>query len=340
MSTSHTFGSTDRYYAGTTESAAPPRGKQSTPYDAAFESVAKPLEEIVERVVSEFNVPVRDALRAETGLKLSFQGRQQSVRIRVVPGLPGPLDALARAQQDASIWAIYLHRALLETTRDGLGLLLSQWGLLLPPPQRSLPGYEEVPDTSAKDSVERSKELLEEILDRAKSVELEGKLKGLNEDVLGAYFFHRGEIQLYWMAIGLYAGILGRPVRELATITLIHELAHAYSHLGFDIDMGEWKTPEFANADLEIVEGLAQFYTEAVMDRVGLRSGSLTKTFNTLLAMQSKPYNVHRDWAKDARARGEIVRLGMLAARRHGIKDYDKFEDYLADGGGLLERAK
>jgi hypothetical protein len=37
--------------------------------------------------------------------------------------------------------------------------------------------------------------------------------------------------RFYWMAIGFFAGIVGRPVRELALITLIHELSHAYTHL-------------------------------------------------------------------------------------------------------------
>lgn len=205
--------------------------------------------------------------------------------------------------------------------------------------QRNLPGYEELPETEGQSAVLRSRALFEGLLERAKTVELKSKLKGLNEDVLGAYFFRRGEIQLYWMALGLFAGIIGRPVRELALITLLHELAHAHTHLGLDIDLQEWKTNEFAGADMRMVEGLAQFYTEAAMDRVSSRSGELSTTFNALLGFQSEPYLCHRKWGECSGSGGEIVRLGMVAARRHGIQKYDEFKRGLNNASGLLERS-
>src|SRR5207247_2432446 len=130
MSEIQPFGSQDRYYADGPDTVMRPSPMPQTPaYRSAFQPVAQDLEQTVERVVREFNGLVREALRAETGLKLNLQGRQQSVRIRVMPGLPQPLDAPARDQPDPSIWAIYLHRALFETTRNGLGTLLSQWNL-------------------------------------------------------------------------------------------------------------------------------------------------------------------------------------------------------------------
>ena len=338
MSGIQTFGSPDRYYATNSDPVVrAATGGQKPAYMAAFAPVARTLEAAVEQVVREFNVLAREALRAETGLKLNFQGRQQSVRIRVMPGLPQPLDALAREQPDPSLWAIYLHRALFETTREGLTLLLSQWNLLLPPTQRNLPGYEEVPDTSGQPAVQQSKLLLDRLLEKANAADLKNKLIDLNQDLLGAYFFNRGEIQVYWMAIGFFAGIIGRPVRELALITLIHELSHAYTHLGLDIDMQEWGTKEFAAADLRIVEGLAQFYTEGVIDRVKTRGGELQATFEALLQFQSEPYCCHRSWAKESYHRGETVRLAMVAARRHGILKYEDFERGLTHADGLLE---
>lgn len=87
-----------------------------------------------------------------------------------------------------------------------------------------------------------------------------------------------------------------------------------------------------------IVEGLAPFYTEASMDRVRARSGDLKATCDALLPFQSRPYSCHRNWAKDSSARGEIVCLGMVAARRHGLQKYEAFENGLTDAGGLLER--
>lgn len=62
-------------------------------------------------------------------------------------------------------------------------------------------------------------------------------------------------------------------------------------------------------------------------------------TFDTLLGFQSEAYSCHRQWAKDLRSRREIVRLGMVAARRHGIQNYDAFEGGLTNAGGFLQRS-
>jgi hypothetical protein len=292
---------------------------------------------VVQQVVQELNVPVRDALRAETGLRLNFQGRQQSVRIRVVLGFPRPLREIAEHQPDASIWAVYLHRALLETTRDGLELLLAQWTTLLPDSQRPLFGNEAPPNAGDQDAVARSREIVSGSLLRADSAALKKKLTDINQDVLGAYLFRRGEVQLYWMAIGLFAGIVGRPVKEVALIGLIHELAHAYTPLGLDIDKFEWNTDAFAESDLRIVEGLAQFYTEAVIDRLRARSSGLQSTFDALLALQSKAHTCHRDWAKVRCAQGDraIVDAGDAEARDEGLRE---FMATVGHGGQLLDR--
>jgi hypothetical protein len=89
---------------------------------------------------------------------------------------------------------------------------------------------------------------------------------------LGAYFFRVPEVHLYWMVIGLVAGVLGISVESLTVVVAAHELAHAYTHLGRDIDGKRWDTEEFARADLNIVEGIAQFYTEVVSRKLEPRN--------------------------------------------------------------------
>ena len=51
-------------------------------------------------------------------------------------------------------------------------------------------------------------------------------------------------------------------------MVLTHELAHAYTQLGADIDGRRWAAASFAKAETELKEGLAQYYTERVLRRV------------------------------------------------------------------------
>ena len=71
------------------------------------------------------------------------------------------------------------------------------------------------------------------------------------------HFFKVPEIRLYWMAIALVAQMLAAPLDALTVVVLTHELAHAYSHLGRDIDGRRWETDAFAKTDLSIAEGIA-----------------------------------------------------------------------------------
>ncbi len=74
------------------------------------------------------------------------------------------------------------------------------------------------------------------------------------------------------MAHALFAGAFGLRIEDLAVVTLAHELSHAYTHVGRDIDGGTWRDPGFRQSDLAVVEGLAQFYTAAVAQKLAMRA--------------------------------------------------------------------
>jgi hypothetical protein len=100
---------------------------------------------------------------------------------------------------------------------------------------------------------------------------------------------------VYWMVIGVMSGVLGVPVDALAIVVATHELAHAYSHLGRDIDGSRWETEAFARAELNIAEGIAQFYTEMICHKLP----------------------------------GEVVRSCMIESRKTSITSYSVFESSL-----------
>ncbi len=95
--------------------------------------------------------------------------------------------------------------------------------------------------------------------------------------------------------------------------------AHAYTHLSHDIDNERWETERFAETQLNIVEGLAQFYTQVVCKRIGQRMPAALDAYRALLDKQSGPYKAHLDWVQDDEQGGEIVRVSMIECRSKGI---------------------
>jgi hypothetical protein len=70
---------------------------------------------------------------------------------------------------------------------------------------------------------------------------------------------------------------------------------------------------------LEVVEGLAQFYTQVVAERLAPRTPGLKTAYEALLSLQGGPYLAHQEWLKgDRRQRGEVVRFALIAARSRG----------------------
>jgi hypothetical protein len=149
----------------------------------------------------------------------------------------------------------------------------------------------------------------------------------IREDVLGAYYFRIPEIRLYWVVIGIVARVLAVSVEALTVVVLAHELAHAYTHLGLDIDNERWDTEQFARSEKDIVEGLAQFYTQVVCKRIGQRMPEALNAYHALLAKQSGPYKAHLGWVRDNEHGGEIVRISMIECRSKGILASSAFAD-------------
>jgi len=179
---------------------------------------------------------------------------------------------------------------------------------------------------SGRDEFERVQQTAQAWLKQLDKVQAIEKLIGINEDVLGAYFYRVPEIRLYWVVIGIIARALGISAEALTVVVLAHELAHAYTHLGRDIDSQRWDTNQFARAHLDIVEGLAQFYTSVLCQRLEQRMPAALAAYKVLLAKQSGPYRAHEAWVKDHPQAGEVIRVSMIECRSQGITDAKEFE--------------
>ena len=173
--------------------------------------------------------------------------------------------------------------------------------------------------------------------------------KEVLDDVLGVYRCepsgtsdrktpNPARIEVYWACVGLCASLLDRPTEALAIVVITHELAHAYTQLGSDIEGYRWRVEEFWKAERSLIEGLAQYYTERVLTRLASRGAPFAEaleTFTSLLQHQSVEYTHYQDWtdhpSSASDADQEAVRTAMLEARRTDKGTLSEFKKRLAE---------
>lgn len=281
------------------------------------------LRETVQRSFKQWNQTIREALRSETALKFVSAGERQFVPVKIRDGLPIPFRKIIR-EYDDTWWELYLNRKRLENTLNGLLFLKENYERIV----QFDPKYSKVArNTEITNTIELVNGLmnLKQPEEMDEKDDLKEKIKRIRQDILGAYFFRIPEIHIYWMVIGILANILGVSVDGLTFVVLTHELSHAYSHRGLDIDGHIWETEAFGRSDIHIIEGLAQFYTSQICDRFQERFPLGKEAFEKLLEMQPEPYTDFKKWFNNDKKAGEPVRYSMIQVRKHLIMEYTQF---------------
>jgi hypothetical protein len=177
-----------------------------------------------------------------------------------------------------------------------------------------------------------SRTLITDVLKRSIDDDLLMRFQKIEEDTLGAYWVHASKIQLYWMPLAIFAALLGVSLSTLTIAVLCHELVHAYSHRGVDMDGSFWPTDRFIKTDVYVKEGLAQYYTEQVMRALGTRLPDGLSTFLAKTSKQSAPYTTYQNWLGERKQPSpEATRSAMLALRNSNpaIFDHEKFLEKL-----------
>lgn len=161
----------------------------------------------------------------------------------------------------------------------------------------------------------------------------------IEEDVLGSYDYSNPlspKISLYWMVIGVVANLLSIRTESLTGVVLAHELAHGYSHVGTDIDGERWDTESFHHSDLALKEGIAQYYTHLICERMNGRIPGIFNAYDQLLEDQPKAYSTHLSWVENYSP--EIVRMAIIEVRRNKITGISDFESILTQAATRLQR--
>lgn len=264
----------------------------------------------VDRVVKQWNYPLCDAIKTESALRLSKTGSNDSkvVSVSVDKGMTDALRQIVMEFPDPIIWELLLIRPSLQTTVDTLKHL----DYLLP---HIYKWWQFADYLTVKRELSDAAHFVDALLERLAVEQVTARIATIPEDYLGAYYPSKPEIKLLWVPIGLTATMLGVSVEALTFVVLAHELVHAYTHMGHDIDDRQWETSAFNEAEIHIVEGLAQFYTESVCQRLEWRQPEGIDAFHRLLAMQAEPYTHFQTWREGIRQPREIVRRAMVECR-------------------------
>lgn len=288
---------------------APGRLPQSPSEDRLVQVLADQAKKAVSDAVRRWNSVLRDAVRGITALRLSDDSTQSAttIPISVVDGLPRPL-ASATEDVEGWEWWLVLNGPALKQAREGLALILSTKEML----------SVHLPETSTKiNSVDLAQRFIDEILQHSAAEKILERFEKIEEDVLGAYWIRASKIQIYWMPLAVFAPLLGVSLPTLTVAVLCHELVHAYTHRGTDLNGHAWPTEDFIATDKYVTEGLAQYYTEQIMRGLGARLPDAIGTFLAKTRTQAAPYTAYQNWlGEKQQPTPEATRLAMLKYRR------------------------
>lgn len=294
---------------------------------ARVTNIIRPLippdaEDRVCRTVKLANTAIRDVIRSEMGLRLSDEQNRSSIPVKVTDGFSNGLAGLIGKYNDPVLWRIIAAQARLGSVLEGLNFLLTDWDAIEQWPQ--LPPAAK----GSRDAILKTVEVAHALQQIIMTKQVTGELKVIEEDILGAYHFRRAHpqnrgwlsvapwIEIYWMPLALVSSMLGVRIEDLTVVVLAHELAHGYTHMGKDIDGNWWADQAFGSASIQVVEGLAQFYTELATTRLRHRFAGAFTAYEKLLELQSGPYLAHKEWhAASIAPSGETIRFAMLSAR-------------------------
>jgi len=136
-------------------------------------------------------------------------------------------------------------------------------------------------------------------------------------DILGVFSDYEHMIKLFAQVIAYHSILLKVEAEDLAFVVLAHELAHAYTIAGYDIDVYRGQLLDQPNQRHKyIIEGLAQYYTEAVCHQLVGKQAQFKAAFEALLTKQRDPYTWHKHWFGGKQSH-ERVRTLLLRYRDH-----------------------
>jgi len=291
------------------------------------------IEERVLQTKARFLVKLQNALRVECRLTINSKVNPElafpaaRVPIKVLPGLPEFLEDFRFSDEIKDILFITDYKSHLEK------IVNSSDDLIKLRQQLEFSQFEQDVTENEIESVRTWARKLLGLIDESHPIK---KILSFNEDILGVYRYglsnnmhddqipNKAKIEIYWGVIGLVSKWLGPTVEDMTCVVLAHELAHAYTQLGADIDGRRWNSSDFSETEPALQEGLAQYYTERVLKRLKTDMPGAYDAYTELLEHQPKNYHTHVSWVINFSP--ETVRRAMIETRRKREKTVEQFE--------------
>ena len=291
------------------------------------------IEERVLQTKARFLVKLQNALRVECRLTINSKVNLElvfpaaRVPIKVLPGLPEFLEDFRFSDEIKDILFITDYKSHLEK------IVNSSDDLIKLRQQLEFSQFEQDVTENEIESVRTWARKLLGLIDESHPIK---KILSFNEDILGVYRYglsnnmhddqipNKAKIEIYWGVIGLVSKWLGPTVEDITCVVLAHELAHAYTQLGADIDGRRWNSSDFSETEPALQEGLAQYYTERVLKRLKTDMPGAYDAYTELLEHQPKNYHTHVSWVINFSP--ETVRRAMIETRRKREKTVEQFE--------------
>jgi len=157
--------------------------------------------------------------------------------------------------------------------------------------------------------------------------------------LLGSYNRSTNEVKLFLDVILDWAIMLDIDPFLAFKFTFCHEMAHKFHHIGLDEEGRNWEL-NYGHTDIDIKEGLAQWYTMKYAketDHNGYKGWKESKTRKTLLASDQlekesdnlpKTYQYYRNWTKFSL---EAIRICIIESRQNNVKKTKDFDKILND---------
>lgn len=281
-------------------------------------------EDQVKKAKVKHNDRIRASLRHETGLKLS-RGESESgnasrtaIPISFKAGVPAELAHFTIPDEHRLAVLLSPYRISLQQVSDSSRRISKDLVSTLSVHTR---GFNLL--NGRQRHLEPCWELAEDLLREGDKYDLAKEVLAVEKDILGRYIYRKPNlfsepdcsIELYWGIIGLISSQIGVDIEDLTVVILAHELAHAYTHMGLDIDERNWATESFGSSEIPVVEGLAQHYTMLVTKRISTQAPNALETYRRLLQFQPSSYLVQIPW--ETAYSPEHMRLALIRTRRY-----------------------
>ena len=151
------------------------------------------------------------------------------------------------------------------------------------------------------------------------------KNSGKSADIWGTYFYEDSKIEIYYIPLILFCQINNLSLEQAILSTLVHEMAHAYHHIGRDKDNIIWQ--KMSSTDLKIVEGMAEYFTWLFVELYKNNHSSMYETYECMFNCLGEEYTIFKKWTPLYSK--EAIKSALLSVRKRSITKYEDFQTLL-----------